>query len=233
MYAVSIWIQQPRITRTVNNKPCPMIATLPGGRRAFLRSEKMGIRPNFGIIYKVTNLINNKVYIGQTIKTLSQRKCDHAYRAKVNDKRTAFQIALLQHGVSAFQWDEIDTANSQDELDAKEKFWVAYFKTNDPMYGYNSTDGGIKTVYSPEIRRKMSDAKTGKKNPNFGKHLSDETRKKMSEIRKGKPKSDDHRRKISEANKGLKAGERHPNFGKHHSEETRKKIGEANRRRNI
>ena len=50
----------------------------------------------------------------------------------------------------------------------------------------------------------------GENNPNYGKHHSEETRK-----------------KISEGNKGKQAGEKHPNYGKHHSEETRKKMGAA------
>ena len=56
-----------------------------------------------------------------------------------------------------------------------------------------------------------------------GKKHSQETRRKISEIRKGKHQSEEHRRKISEAKKG----ERHHNYGKHHSEETKHKISLA------
>ena len=52
----------------------------------------------------------------------------------------------------------------------------------------------------------------------LGKHLSEETKKKLSEARKGKPKSEEHKKKLSEAHKG-----------KHHSEESKKKISEAAR----
>lgn len=53
---------------------------------------------------------------------------------------------------------------------------------------------------------------------NKGKHLSDETRRKISEVNKGKKLSEEHRRKLSEANKG-----------KHHSEEWNRKAGEAHK----
>ena len=70
--------------------------------------------------------------------------------------------------------------------------------------------------HSEETRKKLSEARKGEKNPNYGKHLSEETRKKLSEAHKGKHLSEETRKKISEANKG-----------KHHSEETRKKLSEA------
>ena len=58
---------------------------------------------------------------------------------------------------------------------------------------------------------------------NKGKPKSDETRKRMSEAGKGKPKSEEARKKMREAKKG----EKHPMYGRHHSEETRKKWSEA------
>ena len=53
---------------------------------------------------------------------------------------------------------------------------------------------------------------------NKGKHLSDETRRKISEAKKGRRLSEEHRRKLSEANKG-----------KHHTEEWRRKSGESHK----
>jgi G:T-mismatch repair DNA endonuclease (very short patch repair protein) len=61
---------------------------------------------------------------------------------------------------------------------------------------------GLKGCYSEELRRKMSDARRGKNNPNYGKHLTDEIRKKISEALKGIHRSDETRMKISEAHKG-------------------------------
>ena len=64
---------------------------------------------------------------------------------------------------------------------------------------------------------------TGEKNPMYGKHHSAESKKKNSYFHKGKHLSEETKNKISEANKG----EKHPNYGKHHSEETKKKMSEA------
>ena len=60
---------------------------------------------------------------------------------------------------------------------------------------------------------------------NKGKHLSEESKKKMSEAKKGKHLSEEHKKKLSEAKKG----EKNPMYGKHHSEEYKKKMSEANK----
>ena len=75
---------------------------------------------------------------------------------------------------------------------------------------------------------------------NKGKKRSDEAKKKMSEAKKGKYIGENHpnygkhpseetRKKMSEAKKGKYIGENHPNYGKHPSEETRKKMSEAHK----
>jgi hypothetical protein len=83
----------------------------------------------------------------------------------------------------------------------------------------------------PEIRKKYSRpgnknsmfGKTGKDSPNYGKPRSEETKRKISEANKGKHPSEESRRKMSEAHKG----EKHHMFGKHLPEETRRKMSEA------
>ena len=64
---------------------------------------------------------------------------------------------------------------------------------------------------------------------NKGKHLSEESKKKMSEAKKGKHLSEEHKKKLSEAKKG----EKNPNYGKHFSEEHKKKMSEASKGKNI
>lgn len=61
------------------------------------------------------------------------------------------------------------------------------------------------------------------RNHNFGKHLSEDTKRKLSEAHKGKTLSEEHRRKMSEVRKG----EKNPLFGKKHSKEVKRKISEA------
>jgi hypothetical protein len=182
-----------------------------------------------GIIYRATGP-TGKVYIGQTVQRLSERKGSHAYRAKKGDKRTAFCLAILElGGVNAFKWEHIDTFTSADELEQKEKYWTAFYKADDPQYGYSGQSGGIHYTPSAETRRKMSERFKGEKNPMYGRHLTP-WNKGMRGVQKH---SEETRRKISEAGKGKQAGEKHPMFGKHLSEETKRKLSEANKGKTI
>ena len=215
----------------------------------------------YGIIYKAVCPMG-KVYVGQTTGSLASRKGWHKFQALENSTRIPIRLALREYGFSAFSWEQIDTADTQSELDLKEKQWIAHFDSMNPEKGYNRTDGGIKTIYSPETRKKMSETKKGNKNW-LGKQHSSESRKKISEALKGtrlanknpmygKPHSKETRKKMSEAARGNKnfqgkhhsietrkkmseaqKGEKHPLFGKHHSEETRRKMSEAHKSRRL
>jgi group I intron endonuclease len=100
------------------------------------------------------------------------------------DRRSDFQIALLEQGFSNFKWEQVDTAGSKEELNTKEKYWVAYYKANDPKYGYNMNDGGSNYKASLETRQKLSELKKGNKY-GLGKHPSAETRQKLSKAKRG------------------------------------------------
>lgn len=126
------------------------------------------------IIYKITNLKNNKVYIGQTIRTLEQRFNRHKNDAINNVLDTHFARAIRYYGIENFQAEIIDTATSQDELNQKEQYWIQYFDsiTN----GYNETDAiyksGGNTYQSKtpkelaKISEKIRQSKLGGNNPN-------------------------------------------------------------------
>lgn len=96
----------------------------------------------YGIIYKATNTVNQKVYIGLTTKTLEKRKKEHQLASK--GKKECFfyfQHALSKYGFDSFQWEVIDTAESKYELIEKEKLWITYFGSYGEN-GYNLTPGG-------------------------------------------------------------------------------------------
>lgn len=83
----------------------------------------------------------------------------------------------------------LKTCYTQEELDEWEKYFIKFYNTLSPN-GYNLEKGGRGGVPSEESRRKMSESKKGKmvgeKHPMFGKHPSEETRKKLSDAHKGK-----------------------------------------------
>ena len=98
-------------------------------------------------IYKRTNLINNKVYIGQTIN-------NPEIRWKAEDtSQQAIGVAVRTYGSENFLNEIIDYASSREELNEKEKYWISYYDSNNKEKGYNRTKGGSGGV--PSTYRKI------------------------------------------------------------------------------
>lgn len=123
-------------------------------------------------IYKITNKINNKVYIGQTTKTVRERWLRHMSDAISGRLDTKFACAIRKYGVENFSVETIDTAESKEELDQKEIYWIHFYDSI--KTGYNSVEGGgdtntyqYKTDEEMEvIKEKIRQTKIGGKNPN-------------------------------------------------------------------
>ena len=172
------------------------------------------------IIYKVTNKINGKIYIGQTIKSLAERWGQHC-RSK---KNTFFSRAIQKYGKENFTVEQIDVACDRDELDKKEQYWIAYFDSMNPQKGYNLTSGGFTNKHiSDDVKKRISQSEKGK-------IVSAETRLKISISGKGKHKerlgvkvSESTKKKLSELNKG----ERHPQYGTKKTQAVKHKIKQA------
>ena len=131
-----------------------------------------------GIIYKVT-FPNKKVYIGQTYRTLEKRKAQHKQDMYKEDY--AFYRALRKYGFENTNWEIIDRADSVEELDEKEMFWIREFKSytgfKNPN-GYNSNLGGNRNaILGPlndeELENFGNDYRSGmSKNDLYEKYLS-------------------------------------------------------------
>ena len=99
-----------------------------------------------GIIYKATNTLNGEVYIGATTQNIEERIQDH-YQKSSSGSNVKFHEAINTYGADAFQWEQIDTATTKDELAQKEILHIALEKAQ--TNGYNADKGGgfKKTVY--------------------------------------------------------------------------------------
>lgn len=124
------------------------------------------------IIYKATCIINNKNYIGQTTKTLSERKKEHenSINAK-NCKNRPFPRAIKKYGKENFLWEVICECNSLDELDEKEKYYIKFYNSLvDNGLGYNCDLGGNRGKHCETTKQKMSESQKGIKNHMYGKN---------------------------------------------------------------
>jgi group I intron endonuclease len=93
------------------------------------------------VIYKATNKINGKVYIGKTENTLTARWKEHL-RAVHKGSRLYFHRAIRKHGAEAFETNTLHEAKSFDELNAMETFFIILYQSHKLEYGYNMTLGG-------------------------------------------------------------------------------------------
>lgn len=154
-------------------------------------------------VYKYTNQINGKIYIGQTCQTLEARAeggsgykgCTHFYRAIQKYGWNSFDVEILKDDLTL------------DEANYWEEYYISYYDSANDDFGYNIRLGGSNASCNEEARKKISERakeryKDPTKNPMYGKKHSLKSLKKMSEI---------------------KMGENNPMYGKKASEETKRK----------
>jgi group I intron endonuclease len=164
-------------------------------------------------IYQITNLINGKIYIGQSID-IHKRWNEHRRLSKrIQQSHIPLNRAIERDGIENFRFDVLEVCEIS-KLDEKEIYWIEEKKSLAPN-GYNLTEGGngVKGFEMPQIGKdKLRIALTGRirskehseniSKANKGKKRSEEFKRKISERNKGHIKSEETRRKLSEALKG-------------------------------
>lgn len=116
--------------------------------------------------------MNNKLYIGKTQNSIQDRWKRHIEDAISFRLDTHFARGIRKWGEDSFKIEEIDIAETLEELEFKEKYWIAYYKKIAELY--NKTDGGDggdtykykSEEEMAEIKKKISQSKLGGKNPN-------------------------------------------------------------------
>ena len=155
-------------------------------------------------VYKITNLINNLIYIGQ-----EKKSNPNYYGSGILIKK-----AISEFGISNFKKEIIESCKNFKELNQREIFWIKELNSRDPKIGYNLAPGGSLFMTSPEISKKISNTLKGKyvgeKAFRHGLKLTEEHKKKISEANKGKEGvenkmwPEERRKKASERRKGTK-----------------------------
>jgi group I intron endonuclease len=175
------------------------------------------------VIYKTTNLINGKIYIGQD----TNNNPNYIGSGKI------IKEAIKKYGKSNFIKEILEECETLEHLNEREIYWISLFNSTDNKIGYNILQGGLgskgfkqspdviekikensnsdkfkKIMASPEVSSKISEGQLkSKKKKEL--HLASEYREKMSEALKGRTFTEDQKRKISESLKGKRKTEDH------------------------
>jgi len=162
---------------------------------------------SYGYIYAGTHLDDGRTYVGQTIQDV-EKYINTTYIKNKGKGRTKLFNAINKDGTDKFHFDVIDYADSKEELDERESYWIEALDSI--KNGFNLTTGGR----------------------SCGRHTN-ETKEKISKAIKGRVLSDEHKKKIGDAHRGKVISLeniqklREANLGKKMSEETKKKMSES------
>ncbi len=203
------------------------------------------------ILYKLTNKINGKIYIGQSVSTLNVRWSQHIHSALKKNSKQVICAAIRKYGPDVFDRKILSRCNTMEEMNHREKYYIKLFSSLVPV-GYNIDDGGKNKKMHETTKEKLSKAMMGKKRgPHTEEHkknlsmahkgrkypdrnISKETRQKISIANSGpnncmfgKNHTEETKKKISESKKGTQAGENNPFFGKKHTDESKSKISKS------
>ena len=96
-------------------------------------------------IYKISNTINDKLYIGVTTRAIEERFQEHKSRIEERNSIHLYQ-AMEKYGRDKFQIELICTANSREEMFEKEKYYIQYYNSYNNGYNMTLSGEGVKTL---------------------------------------------------------------------------------------
>lgn len=187
----------------------------------------------FGLIYKITNLINGKIYIGQTTD-MERRTKQHLRDSRLKKPKSVIGKAIKKHGWENFTVDIRFNAFDADALNEAEKSIIKDDKSTESKIGYNLREGGMAAsgwCHSDATKAKLSLSHIGLTMP-----CSEETKAKIGLANKGRTRTNESKTKMSlsarrrtpvseEAKHNMSLSQK----GKTHSEQTRQKISLAHK----
>lgn len=107
-------------------------------------------------IYKITNLVNQKVYIGQTVqKNPKMRWYSHQADSR-KGKKSYLYDSIRKHGIDNFTWEVIDVASDIATLNYKEEYWLKYYRNLGVVY--NNREAGGNKIHSKKSILKMQES---------------------------------------------------------------------------
>ena len=184
----------------------------PSDREMFRRGNDM----RHYVVYMHEHRETGKKYIG-----ITGMKPEYRWNNGKGYTSGYFRNAIDKHGWDAFRHEILYTNLTKEEACKLEQELIAKYRTNDSEYGYNCSIGGemsalgchwelgedtkekMRKPKSEEHRKHISESRKGEGNPMYGKHLTEEHKRKISNAEKGRHLSEEHKAKISGANNYL------------------------------
>lgn len=186
----------------------------------------------YGVIYVLTNTVNGKRYVGQTILDVQLRFSKHCHPSQ---HPTRIKNAIHKYGKENFTVETLASATNQDDLNFLERHFIAELGTLNRRIGYNVTPGGQGGIRTKEAAEKSAQKLRGRKVPRDAVERMAATKRnrprtpaeqavldKMAAMAKGRAHSQESRIKMSI----VAVGKKMPPA----TEEHRKKLAEAARR---
>lgn len=141
-------------------------------------------------IYCIQNKTTGKRYVGKSIN-IQQRFWQHKYELTKGENKKHFnrylKSAVQKYGIDDFIFSVLEVFEVIDEEKLKERefYWMLYYKTTDPEFGYNlRMDSSTKMICHDDTKRLISESVKGVNNPNYGNKWTEEQKKYMSEKKK-------------------------------------------------
>lgn len=178
------------------------------------------------LVYKCVNIVNNKIYIGCTTRSLKKRFRDHIRCATKNVtryKRRYFYNAIRKYGGESFKIELLEELYTFEEMLNAEAKWILHYNSTNGEFGYNSTTGGRQAKMTEEVKKKISDTMKIVR-PFGGRKHTEENKQIARERRLGQKHSEEVKKKIGVA----QTGEKHWTYGISRPKETCDKIRLSN-----
>ena len=172
----------------------------------------------YGVIYKLSNSINNKIYIGQT-KHLTKKYILRKFKYIDKHSKRPIVRSFIKYGPSKFTCKIIDVATNKKQLDTLERMYIQKYNSQNSKIGYNIANGGEGGIGGPHFKNHTHTEKTKEKMRDFPKtHFATNKGRKFDEVWKknigiasskrfkGIPKTASHKKAISIGHQGISPG---------------------------
>lgn len=174
-------------------------------------------------VYVIRNHVNGKVYVGSSISVSGRLRGHVTHLSRGDHTNKKLQRAWTKHGIDSFEFGVLETCDPVDLIKCEQK-WIDKFDASGRNTGYNicpKADSRLGVKHTEKACNKISKTKTLKymsePGPRTGAILSEETKRKISNSKKGSKMSLESRQKMSKARKGKKmSAQRRANYIANH-----------------